>query len=388
VSRTRDSDIDVFRLASHGEPAIPVLRPQLPDAERLLPYLRRIDSARIYSNWGPLAGELERRLAERLGVPTDGFSSASSGTAALVGAILASAGRATLDRPLALIPAFTFIATAAAVQLCGYDPYLLDVDADSWMLDPGRVAGHPNLEQVGLVVPVAPFGRPVPQAGWTAFRDSTGVPVVIDGAASFDRLVDGGQDQLGEIPVTLSFHATKCFATGEGGGVASTDTGLVVRAAQALNFGFHMTRDSRLPSTNGKLSEYHAAVGLAEDDGWEKKHGAVRAVAGSYRRRLAEVGLAGRLMVTPEVGASYALFSCGDAAEAERIMTGLTSSGVDTRRWYGEGLHRHTHLSRVTRDDVWTTERLAHTLIGLPLAPDLDEEDVAYVAQALARSSR
>ena len=153
------------RLASHGGPAIPVLRPQLPGAERLLPYLRRIDSARIYSNWGPLAGELERRLAERLGVPADGFSSASSGTAALVGAILASAGRATPERPLALIPAFTFIATAAAVELCGYDPYLLDVDANSWMLDPDRVAAHPNLDHVGLVVPVALFGRPVPLAG-------------------------------------------------------------------------------------------------------------------------------------------------------------------------------------------------------------------------------
>jgi dTDP-4-amino-4,6-dideoxygalactose transaminase len=378
----------VSQPVSQGGLGIPVLRPELPSAERLLPYLRRIDSARIYSNWGPLAGEFERRLAERLGVPTNGFSSASSGTAALVGAILATAGRATPGRPRALIPAFTFVATAAAVELCGYDPYLLDVDANSWMLDPGRVAGHPNLDQVGLVVPVAPFGRPVPQAGWIAFRDSTGIPVVIDGAASFDRLVDGGEEHLGEIPVTLSFHATKCFATGEGGGVASKDTGVVLRAGQALNFGFHMTRDCGLPSTNGKLSEYHAAVGLAEHDGWEKKHGAVRAVAGSYRRRLAEVGLARRLTVTPEVSASYALFSCGDAAEAEHIVAGLASSGVDTRRWYGGGLHHHTHLSAVAREDLSATDRLAPTLIGLPLAPDLDEESVAYVVQALARFSR
>jgi dTDP-4-amino-4,6-dideoxygalactose transaminase len=378
----------VSQPVSPGGLAIPVLRPELPSAERLLPYLRRIDSARIYSNWGPLAGELEKRLAERLGVPANGFSSASSGTAALVGAILASAGRATPERPLALIPAFTFVATAAAVELCGYDPYLLDIDANNWMLDPGRVAGHPNLDQVGLVVPVAPYGRPVRQAGWIAFRDSTGVPVVIDGGASFDRVVDGGEEHVGEIPVAMSFHATKCFATGEGGGVASRDTGLVLRAGQALNFGFHMTRDSRLPSTNGKLSEYHAAVGLAELDGWEKKHGAVRDVAASYRRRLAEVGLAGRLVVSPEVSASYALFRCDAAAEAEHIVAGLASSGVDTRRWYGGGLHHHTHLSTVLREDLSATDRLAQTLIGLPLAPDLDEESVAYVVEALARFSR
>ena len=119
-----------------------------------------------------------------------------------------------------------------------------------------------------------------------------------------------------------------------------------------------------------------------------EEHGAIRAVAGSYRRRLAEVGLARRLVVTPEVSASYALFSCGDAAEAKRIVAGLASSGVDTRRWYGGGLHHHTHLSTVPREDLSTTDRLAHTLIGLPLAPDLDEKNVAYVVEALARSSR
>jgi dTDP-4-amino-4,6-dideoxygalactose transaminase len=149
-----------------------------------------------------------------------------------------------------------------------------------------------------------------------------------------------------------------------------------------------MTRDSRLPSTNGKMSEYHAAVGLAELDGWEKKHGAVREVAASYRRRLAEVGLAGRSVVTPEVSASYVLFSCRDAAEADHIVAGLASSGIDTRRWYGGGLHRQAHLSTVPRDDLSSTDRLAPTLIGLPLAPDLGEESVAYVAEALARSSR
>src|SRR5687768_5876546 len=77
---------------------IPVLRPMLPCAERVLPYLKRIDETRLYSNYGPLSRELERRLADTLQLPADGLISASSGTAALVGAILATAGRATPDR--------------------------------------------------------------------------------------------------------------------------------------------------------------------------------------------------------------------------------------------------------------------------------------------------
>ena len=359
-----------------------VLRPQLPPAERLLPYLRRIDASRVYSNWGPLASEFEDRLSEHLGLPAGGTVSASSGTAALVGAILASADRAIEERPLALLPAFTFVATAAAVEQCGYRPYLLDVDAGTWMLDPERLLSHPALDQVGLAVAVAPFGRPVPQADWQAFRDETGIPVVIDGAASFDRLAVAPDTFLGDIPVAISFHATKCFATGEGGCVASTDTDLVLRIGQALNFGFQGTRESRSAGINGKMSEYHAAVGLAELDGWPEKRLALEAVADEYRRRLEDAGLSG-LVATPDIGASYIIFRCDDAAEADRVHESLRQAGVDHRLWYGRGLHHHASFAGLRREELAVTEELAPCLVGVPLAPDLTEATIGQVVDAL-----
>src|SRR5215469_5144983 len=257
---------------------VPVLRPQLPNADRLLPYLRRIDAARIYTNHGPLAAELETRLQHYLAVPAGGVVTASSGTLALIGAILAAAGRATEDRPLALCPAFTFAATANSAEQCGYRPYLVDIDAESWMLDPRRLDGHPALSRAGLVVPVSPFGRPVPQQPWWAFAESTGIPVVIDGAASFDRAAEIPERFLGPVPVALSFHATKGFATGEGGAVVSTEPELAQRVLQALNFGVRLARDPEMAGTNGKMSEYHAAVGLAEFADWGAKRQRLEAV--------------------------------------------------------------------------------------------------------------
>src|SRR5882724_1301312 len=167
---------------------IPVLRPQLPRAEKLLPYLRRIDASRWYSNHGPLVLEFENRLTQHFDLPQGSLVSASTGTAGLVGAVLASAGRARPERPYALLPAFTFVATAVAVENCGYSPCLADVDPETWALDAERLLAHPDLARVGVVVPVAPFGRPVPQAPWQAFRDKTGIPVVIDGAGSFEAI--------------------------------------------------------------------------------------------------------------------------------------------------------------------------------------------------------
>jgi dTDP-4-amino-4,6-dideoxygalactose transaminase len=371
-----------------SDDTVPVLRPLLPLADRILPYLRRIDATRIYSNHGPLSCELERRLAEHLGLPQGGLACASSGTAALIGAILAAAGRATSERPLAIIPAFTFAATAAAVEQCGYQPYLADVDTDSWMLDAERLLTHPEHERVGVIVPVAPFGRPVPQEAWRRFRAVTGIPVVIDGAASFAGLADRPDRFLGEIPVAISFHATKAFATGEGGAVATDDVELAQRVAQTLNCGIRDIRDCRMPSTNGKMSEYHAAVGLAELDGWPDKLAALNDLAERYRRHITEAGLADRLYAAPEIGPNYVLFSCRDNAEAERVQDGLRRSLVDSRLWYGKGLQHQTYYADHPRGDLAVTERLAPCILGLPVAPDLPDTAVARVVTVLAVADR
>lgn len=374
--------------APRAEAPIPVLRPLLPRADRLMPYLRRIDAARVYSNYGALTLEFEQGVADRLALPARGVVSASSGTTALVGTILAVAGKARPERLLALVPAFTFVATAAAVERCGYQPYIADVDPTTWMLDPVRLAQHPLLDRIGVVVPVAPFGRPVPQAQWQEFQRLTGIPVVIDGAASFDTVEEAPDQFLGPIPLIMSFHATKCFATGEGGGVATTDVDLARRVKKALNYGFHSARDSRSPSTNGKMSEFHAAVGLAELDGWGSKKAALRAVVARYRRRLTRVGLADRYVASPDIGASYNLFLCRSLEESAAVQESLRFARIDFRLWYGEGLQHQTYFRDVAHDALGVSEEILPRLLGLPTAPDLADASIARIVAALTEGAR
>jgi dTDP-4-amino-4,6-dideoxygalactose transaminase len=362
---------------------IPVMRPKLPAADRLLPYLRRIDSARIYSNFGPLTMEFQRRLSDCLGMSSKCVVSASCGTTALMAAILAAAGPATKDRPYALIPGFTFAATAIAAERCGYRAYLADVDADSWMLDPEGLFDHHLLDQIGVVIPAAPFGRPVRQSLWHDFRKRTRVDVVIDAAASFDCVCDSPTQFFQEIPVVLSFHATKSFGTGEGGCVVSSEVALVERAAQALNLGFHMTRDSAVPSLNGKMSEYHAAVGLAELDNWTSKLASLRQVIEYYRQELLRKCLLSRVLVWPDISGCYALFFSRGEAEADRVQNELRRAKVDFRFWYGTGLHRQTQFWDNPRDPLDVTENIAQRLIGLPMAPDLSRDAITRVVSAL-----
>jgi dTDP-4-amino-4,6-dideoxygalactose transaminase len=363
---------------------IAAMRPRLATADRLLPYLRRIDESRLYSNFGPLALEFEDRLRRHWALPEGTVVSASSGLAALVGAILGTAGRATPARPMALVPDYTFIATASAVELCGYRPALVDVRADDWQVDPVALLAHPDLERVGVVVPVAPYGRPVAAAPWLAFRERTGIPVVIDGAACFDTLrADAGATPF-PLPVALSFHATKSLGTGEGGGVVCSDLDALARIGRALNFGFESVRDCRSANTNGKMSEYTAAVGLAELDGWEAKHAAFLEVASHYRAQAQARGIAGSLHLAPDIACNYALFLADDADAAKRACARLLAAGIEYRHWYGLGLHRQTYCAGFAAQPRPVTDDIAPRLIGLPMAPDLTPSAVARVLDAIA----
>jgi dTDP-4-amino-4,6-dideoxygalactose transaminase len=362
---------------------IPVLRPRLATADALLPYLRRIDAHRVYSNFGPLVLEFEARLGMLLGLPRDALVTANTGTAGIVAAVLAAAGRASVERPLALMPAYTFVATAVAAQECGYAPYFADVREGDWQLDADALASHPQLDRIGVVLPVAPYGRPVDPTPWEAFHDHTGIAVIIDGAAALEPVALAPARWIGRIPVVFSLHATKGLATGEGGAVACTDPALAARIGQALNYGFYGSRESRGPSINGKLSEYHAAVGLAELDGWARKSAELAEVARSYRRQADAAGLSVRLLTAPQLCSSYALFDAGDAARSLRVQERLARRGIGFRLWYGEGLHRQPHFAACEADDLPVTRALAPRLLGLPMAPDLGDEAIARIIGAL-----
>ena len=365
---------------------VPVYRARLPDTERLLSYLKMIDDNRWYTNRGRLVFELERRLSLLLGSKTHSVITASSGTAAIEGAILAVAGRGTPPRPLALVPAYTFVATAIAVERCGYQPYFLDMDADTWMVAPDRLVDREILARTGIVVPVAAYGRAPQQAAWRSFAEDTGIPVVIDAAAAFEAIIADPTRTTGSVPIALSFQATKPFSTGEGGAVVWSDLDGLTRVMHALNFGFHHSRQSESPGINGKMSEYHAAVGLASLDEWEIKIRANRAVAEAYRRAAAIHGIGDRFTVAPEVASNYVLLTTATFSQASDVIGELTANGIEHRLWYGTGLHRQPYFASAIADALPITDNLAPRLLALPSFEDLPVETVAQIVGHVARS--
>jgi dTDP-4-amino-4,6-dideoxygalactose transaminase len=376
-----------------GDRHLPVAYPLLPKAESLLPYLQLLDETRVYSNFGVLAQRLGDRLAAAMRVEPGCVALTASGTAALMAAILALTGGGVgigggSRKRYAVVPSFTFAASALAIELCGFTPYFVDIDPGDWQMSPAAVRSLPDQEQIALVMPVAPFGRRVTQAQWAAYREATGVPVIIDAAASFSCLEPDPADCVGDIPIALSLHATKGFGIGEGGALICRDQALVERVAWTTNFGFAGSRESAMASMNGKLSEYQAAVGLAALDQWPQKRLMLTEVASRYVAAFAAVGLTERLVTYPTVDAGYCLYVCENPEHAAAVGAALAADDIAHRFWYGGGVHTHAHFAQARRGGLAVSEDLTGRLVGLPMYPDLSRDGIERVARAVASARR
>jgi dTDP-4-amino-4,6-dideoxygalactose transaminase len=358
---------------------IPVMRPLLPAADQLLPYLRRIDDARYYSNHGPLLLEFEQRLAAFFGLRATEVTTASNGTTALSAALLAVEAA---PGKKCLVPSWTFVASAAAIWAANLKPHFVDVSLASWMLDPDVIRARTDLADVGAVMVVSAFGAPVDVAAWDRFTTDTGIPVIIDAAAAFDTVASIPKSAPGRSLMMISFHATKVFGVGEGALVLSTDDELVRRVRQICNFGVWDEPQGQILGYNGKLSEYHAAVGLAALDGWPQRRAAIDGVTQWFVDGLRDtVGVA----VTPGYGAGWVSCYCNVAVNRpiDDLIARLRDRGIETRRWWQRGVDTQPAYRGFSHDKLPITQRLGASVFALPFFHDIGREDVDRVLKTL-----
>lgn len=364
--------------ATSAAPAtVAVARPRLPTAEAIFPYLQRIDEARWYSNFGPLVTEFEDRVTGRF-QPGTQVVTCINATQALTITLQC------LDLPpggVVVLPAWTFVATAHAVMQAGLSPWFVDVDPETWMLDPAEVMAQARRlsGEVCAVIPVCAFGQLPDLARWREFRDETRVPVLIDAAAAFDTIHDA------RLPVCVSLHATKVLGLGEGGFMATEDAALALKFRQLTTYGFHGSRDSQVVATNAKLSEYAAAVGLAALDAWPGDR--LRFMRTAQLLRIALIGLP-QVRFQDGWGSDWVTSVCTVGLpdrSAERVAAALAEDGVDTRHWWGRGCHTSQAFAHCRRDDLAVTERLGASTLGLPFSIDMSPDEIGRIAASLTR---
>ena len=233
------------------------VRPCVPPPVEWLPWLEESYRARWFTNGGPLVARLEAALTQKYGAGRRRAVLVSSGTAGLVATLLALEIRGKV-----VVPAYTFPATAHAIAQAGCEPLLCDVSPDTWELCPSALRTLLQRERVAAVMHVRAYGFCRSLDDIEMLAAEAGVPLIVDAAAALGGSEPGGvfAGQRGCAEV-FSLHATKVFAVGEGGLVMASPA-IEPRIRRAINFGFE-NHEVCAPGLNGKLSELHAAVGLA-----------------------------------------------------------------------------------------------------------------------------
>ncbi len=358
---------------------VEIMRPLLPKASDIAPYLERIDEARWYSNFGPLERELRTRLASHFNVTSENIVTASSATAGLTSVLRA------LNLPrdsYCLVPSWTFVASPASAIAAEMVPYFIDVDETTWALEPEAVKKQiANVKGIiGAVLVVAPFGKTVDIQAWDAFTAETSIPVVIDAASCIDSFRDA---KFGKTAVVFSMHATKIIGIGEGAAVVSKDTGLLRHVQEQTNFGYY-TRRISIPGINSKMSEYSAAVGLAAFDVWPERRNQWAQTTQICEQALAPVlKKHNAMMWLPENAVSTTCNIRLPSPTADLVISQLQVRGIKARQWWDKGCHTQPAYSNYPRADLSVTERLGKSVVALPFYVDIPPHHLTLVATKL-----
>jgi dTDP-4-amino-4,6-dideoxygalactose transaminase len=372
-----------------GLPAceIPFLRPQPARLSRLVRELEAIERSGIYSNYGPVNARFETALTEQIFGGIGGCLTVNNATTGLMLAIREAASQIGGTR-YALIPSFTFAATAHAALWAGLIPLLCDIDADTWNSCPDAenhlLRNHGG--RVACLVPYACFGNCIDLERYERIARDKGVGVVIDAAASLGSLDEHGHGFGAGYPHALvySMHVTKTFATSEAGVIHCGDPNRLARLRAMGNFGFGRPREATLPGLNSKLSEVGALLALAKLEGFEGVVSHRAALAATYREQLPGFGFQraiGRRLAyqfMPTILPEDCPLSRTD------VIAALKKEGIGAGHYFSPHLAEQPFFAETCIvGDLSVTNQIAARVLSLPMSDTMTLTEVSIICEVL-----
>jgi dTDP-4-amino-4,6-dideoxygalactose transaminase len=328
---------------------------------------------------GPLVGDLERRIAERLGVAhVVALSSCTSGLMLVL--------QAVTDRgsgPV-VMPSFTFSASAHAVAWNGLTPRFVECLPDSFQIDTAHAAA--SFEGASAILATHVFGAPCDPRRVEDIAREYRIPVIFDAAHALGALAD--QIPIGSFGTAevFSLTPTKPLVAGEGGLVATNDSALAETLRIGRDYGNPGDYDTRFAGLNARMSEFHAAMALESlellDESLERR----RFLASLYRGYLDDVpGIELQAFSSRDTSTFKDLTIRIDAdkfgIDRDGLALALLAEGVDTRKYFDPPVHRQRAYAHVAQTPLPVTDAVSSSVLSLPVFPDFDDEHVEKIAE-------
>jgi len=322
---------------------------------------------------GPFAAKFEEEFAAYLGVKH--CIGVGNGTDALV---VALRGLGLKEGDEVLVPALTFIATSEAVTMAGGRVVFVDVDPETRLMDPDLAAAAVT-EKTRAIIPVHLYGRPAEMDRLCGLGGQHRLWLLEDGAQAQGAIIGGRRAGTCSSAGCFSFYPGKNLgAYGDAGAVATDDDELAERIRMLANHGRLAKYGHLMEGTNSRLDGLQGAVlsvKLRHLDQWNQ---ARRKVAAAYRERLSDLPLK---LPQDHPGHVYHVFVV-ETDRRDELLAHLNENGVGASIHYPDALPRlkaYQHLGHKP-GDFPVAEKLAATILSLPIYPELTEEQIDYVA--------
>lgn len=376
-----------------GEPLKPIApqvepiyttRPTMPALEDYTKYLEQIWERRWLTNNGQLHQDLERELAEYLGV--EHLSLFCNGTVALLVAL-----QALRIQGEVITTPFTFPATVHVLYWNQITPVFCDIEEDTFNIDPNCIERHIGQRTTGILG-VHVFGSPCKVDAIDTIAGRHGLEVMYDAAHAFGVQHQGKSlASYGHLSV-LSFHATKLFSSIEGGAIVARTRAEKERVDYLKNFGFADEETIIGPGINGKMNEFQAAYGLLQLKQVDAEIAQRNRLMDRYRCRLEEVPGIRTLIEQPDTTQNGAY--CPILVDKERygrtrddLYAEMKRYNIHPRKYFHPLLSSvpcYSSLPTSHPDNLPVARRVAGQVLCLPLYGTLPDSVVETICDIIA----
>lgn len=355
---------------------IQVTRPFLPPADEYKNYIDEIWRRQWLTNMGPLSSELEIQLKEFLGLEHLLFL--TNGTVALQIAIKAL----ELKGEIITTP-FSFVATTSTIVWEGCQPVFVDIDKQSLNIDPDKIedAITPN---TSAILATHVYGNPCEVEKIDRIAKKHNLKVIYDAAHAFAvNYKDRSILEYGDISI-CSLHATKLYHSTEGGLLVTKDSDLLRKASLMRNFGISGFNEFGELGINGKNSEFHAAMGLANLKYVPNIIAKRKLLTDRYLSNLKNMKGYVPLWNKHSLP-NYAYFPVIFDSESLllQVMVELEKNQIFTRRYFYPSLA--SALPYLTKEHLQDTDDISQRVLCLPLYYDLSLEEINLITRIILR---
>jgi dTDP-4-amino-4,6-dideoxygalactose transaminase len=364
---------------------ITVTSPLFPSLDDFIPMLKDIWDRKWLTNNGYYHQELEKALAEYLGVKY--ISLFTNGTLPLITALQAM--RITGE---VITTPYSFVATTHSIWWNGLKPVFVDVEEETGNIDPEKIEAAIT-PHTTAIMPVHVYGNPCNMKRIQEIADIYGLKVIYDAAHAFGVKKNGESVLKAGDMSTLSFHATKVYNTVEGGALVCHDEATKRRIDFLKNFGFSDEISVVAPGINSKMDEIRAAYGLLNLKQVDAAIANRKATAEKYRDSLKDIPGIRMLHDIEGVRHNYAYFPIFiDEKEygmsRDSLYAKLREHNIFGRRYFYpliSTFSAYKGLESANPNNLPVAHKLASQVLCLPMFAGLDSESVNRVIEVVSK---